>query len=90
MIRKTGVDLIETLTLPDHVAPTVNDLKSFVQKSCLKGAHCVLCTEKDAVKMDSFPAFAIPVIPMQMQLEITQGKEHWNKALDHMKQKVMA
>ncbi len=89
MIRGSGADLVETLTLPDHAAPTSKAFSSFMQKSCLKEATCVLCTEKDAVKMHSLPPFSIPVIPMKMELEITQGKEHWNLALEKMKQKVV-
>lgn len=89
MVRTLGVDLVETLILPDHDAPSVQKLKAFAQKSCVKGASCLLCTEKDAVKLSSFPKLEIPILPVGVELEIVYGKEHWNAMIEKVKKQVV-
>ncbi|MBP9841946.1 MAG: tetraacyldisaccharide 4'-kinase [Simkaniaceae bacterium] len=52
-VEKGGGQVVNTLILPDHVAPTKKELKEFSLVSKEKGAERLLCTEKDWVKLET-------------------------------------
>lgn len=77
--------VIATLSLCDHEAPTEEALLHFAEQ-CLKlGAEILVCTEKDAVKLKDNLKLKLPVVPLAVRLEVTAGQEHWEAALIKMK-----
>ena len=69
-----GANVVGQKFFPDHHAFARGDIESVVQLARAKGAHRIICTHKDLVKiainqMDSMPFFAL-----QIDLEFTHGE----------------
>ena len=85
-VQKTGADIVDLLLLPDHKGSNEEQLKQFAEKCFRKGAECLICTEKDLVKLtqpknDSSSCLCIPIVPLSATFEIVFGKEKWTKAI---------
>ncbi|HEY2810641.1 MAG TPA: tetraacyldisaccharide 4'-kinase [Rhabdochlamydiaceae bacterium] len=81
MLRALGVKIVDALFLMDHSAVEQGQLQRFAQSCKEKGADCLLCTAKDWVKWPSPPTTPLPVHPVNMELKICAGKEHWDALL---------
>jgi tetraacyldisaccharide 4'-kinase len=79
-LQQEGCTIVDALILPDHIKIEEKQLKRFIADAMKKGAECVVCTEKDFVKLD--PALAIT--PVAMQLKVIAGKEHWDKLIENL------
>jgi tetraacyldisaccharide 4'-kinase len=75
LVKKAGFSIAHTLFLPDHDFLSFEELLSFTKQAAAKGAHSVLCTEKDKVKINPKAFFPLPVRYVEMDLEIAHGKE---------------
>lgn len=87
-VRDLKYEIVETLILSDH-EPVHNDrLKKFAMECRDRGAEALLCTEKDHVKLCPDPSLCLKINPVEIQLRIIAGKEHWenlvSKILDRM------
>lgn len=87
-VKNLGAEVVETWVLPDHGAPLEKELSTFVSRMKEKGAEIVICTEKDWVKMPSLLTYALPIVPLKMQLQIKDGENHWNQLIEKIKEKV--
>lgn len=85
-VRDLKQEIVDTLILKDHQKPTPAVLEDFAGRCKEKGARYLLCTEKDSVV---FPQTQhLEIIPVEMQLEIIAGKEHWSRLLENILDKV--
>jgi tetraacyldisaccharide-1-P 4'-kinase len=64
-------------------------LQTFAKQCLDKGAQVLLCTEKDYVKLASDVSCELPVVPVEMQLKVDAGKEHWENLLKHILDRVV-
>lgn len=64
--------IVDQLLSKDHVLPSKEKLQAFADQCKEKGASCLLCTEKDKVKIDF--TLSLPIHVVEAQLSITQGK----------------
>ena len=87
-VEKLGAEIVETLALSDHRAPSNVELSAFVSRVREKGAEIVVCTEKDWVKMPSLLTLSLPLVPLKMQLKIAFGENQWNQLIEKIKYKV--
>jgi len=83
--EELGNEVIHKWFLLDHVAPKKQELEAFILECEERGAEAVLCTEKDWVKLPMDLNSSLPIIPVKMRLQIVSGKEHWEKAIDKIK-----
>ena len=47
-----------------------------------KGADCLICTEKDAVKLPEYIKLSLPIYYMEMDLEVLEGKNHLDALIE--------
>ncbi len=90
--RKTVEDLgaivILEKQLADHEKISEKELKIFAKKAKECGAAILLCTEKDAIKLDSKMDLALPFCFLEISLEVTLGIELLDKLIAKIDQKI--
>ncbi len=59
---------------PDHHSYTVDELKDLESDAMIAGAEILVTTEKDAVKIGSFP-FRMPLVVVRAELKIQEEQE---------------
>ena len=81
-VRDLKSEIVDTLIVKDHAAVDLNRLAAFAEKCRLQGAQALLCTEKDFVKLPADLSLCLAVLPVEMELKIIAGKEHWEHFLN--------
>lgn len=71
----------------DHLSPEKEALEAFADEAKMRGAVCLVCTEKDFVKL-SKPK-ALPLVVVKMDLEIALGEAEWNQCVSQVKEMVV-
>ena len=87
-VSALGAEVVDTLFLADHRAPSEKQLLRFAEQCMAKGADCIVCTEKDQVKLPPELKLPLPLIAAAGKLEITRGKTNWAKMLQKIKGKL--
>ncbi len=59
----------------DHHNYTKDDIKEFFNEAKNLGAHWVVTTEKDAVRLEHFGKFALPFYYLRMEIEWVEGMD---------------
>lgn len=83
-LEKEGIEIVASLFTQDHILPCKDELACFAKECLDKGASVMLCTEKDAVKMDD-TKFVLPIVQVAAELVVTKGEEHLDKILQSLK-----
>lgn len=52
-LRAEGAITVAQLLMGDHQAPSASQFKIFADQARERGAHCLICTEKDLVKLNA-------------------------------------
>jgi tetraacyldisaccharide 4'-kinase len=68
----------------DHHWYDAADLSAVARAATEAGAEAVLTTEKDAIKIPSFPEGAPPLYVLAVEMSFTSGEELLVSALDHL------
>jgi tetraacyldisaccharide 4'-kinase len=86
-VRDLNQEIVDTLILNDHEPVHRAQLEHFAMHCLKKGARVLLCTEKDYVKLRDGQNFVrhVDIIPVEIELKITFGKEHWDRLIDNIK-----
>jgi tetraacyldisaccharide 4'-kinase len=80
LLERAQVRLAGWYVYPDHHQFTVGDFLAMEAEAKQVGAECLVCTEKDAVKID--PTWSpLPIYVLRMELVIDQGED---LLLDHL------
>jgi len=74
LLEREQVRLAGWFVYPDHHTFTVGDFLAMEEEAKVVCAECLVCTEKDAVKID--PTWSrLPIYVLRMELAIDQGKD---------------
>jgi len=84
-VKKLGGDVVNELFLPDHDALDLEQLMDFSTHCQSLGAACILCTEKDRVKIADPGDLKLPVGWVKTKLHIVEGQEHWHIFMNQAK-----
>lgn len=84
LVKKSGFSIVQTLFLPDHGFLSYEDLLIFAASAKEIGACCILCTEKDRVKLNPKALLSLPVHYVEMELDIVQGKEIFERLIQRI------
>ncbi len=89
LLENQEVQVVDRFLCPDHIIPASKELHKFAERCRQEGAEYLLCTEKDSVKLTE-TAFTcpLPIIWLQMELEIIEGQEHWEAFLNKIREKI--
>ena len=74
-----GVEVSASFQFPDHHEYSQRDLAEVFSQSQERKADCVVTTEKDGVKLLTFPAtlFPIPVYVMRIALKVIKNEQEF-------------
>lgn len=90
--RKTlvneGAVVVAEYPICDHDSPRLAELEAFAARSREAGAEYLACTEKDRVKLDDSIVLALPIVWLQMDLQVVEGREEWEQFLAAAKKKI--
>lgn len=75
-VENLGVKIAGQKIFADH---------AMIDLALLPKGHSYLCTEKDAVKL---PKSNLPIFYLEMQMEVVQGFEKWEKLVEKIDQKI--
>jgi len=73
--KLSGVNVVGQKFFPDHHAFARDDIESVVQLAREKGAHRIICTHKDLVKIAVNQFDDMPFFALQIDLEFTHGEQ---------------
>ncbi|MCB1118382.1 MAG: tetraacyldisaccharide 4'-kinase [Chlamydiia bacterium] len=73
-----GLDVVKEYILPDHETLHSKKLQQFSKDVIKKGAECLICTEKDQVKLSASLNLPLPIYWTKTSLTIVEGESNWN------------
>ncbi|MCH9632669.1 MAG: Tetraacyldisaccharide 4'-kinase [Chlamydiae bacterium] len=84
LLESQGAEIVFKEVLPDHekASQTFFDKVEIAAKDL--EAELMVCTEKDAVKIEDFKSFCIPICFVKIELTVEYGKKEFEKALNYM------
>jgi tetraacyldisaccharide 4'-kinase len=88
-VRDLKSEIVDTLILKDHGALEGGRLREFAEKCRNKGAELLFCTEKDYVKLSPDSSVCLKIEPIEIQLKITAGQEHWEQLLKNILDRIV-
>lgn len=80
-LEEGGFKIVDEYILADHDSVSESALERFAKKCHKKGASCLICTEKDRVKLQKTLALSLPLLWAQLELKVVNGIEQWNHFL---------
>jgi tetraacyldisaccharide 4'-kinase len=87
-VRDLKSEIVDTFILRDHATLKREELEKFAKNCIALGAVALLCTEKDAVKLLPDLSLPLDVIPVGIELRVLFGKEHWERLVENILDKV--
>jgi tetraacyldisaccharide 4'-kinase len=84
-VEKLGAQVVYFCFTLDHTIPTLQQLETFANRCRDQKAELLLCTEKDLVKLPSDMKLALPVQPVEAEIEIVEGQSYLENLLERMK-----
>ncbi|MBI3211605.1 MAG: tetraacyldisaccharide 4'-kinase, partial [Simkania negevensis] len=85
-VKEFGGNIVDTLLLPDHVAPSKKELESFVARCKERRCDMILCSKKDWIKCPQELFYTLPIGYLEAELEVTYGKENYEALLKRIAQ----
>ena len=84
-LNKMGAEVIATWFLPDHKAPCIKQLSLFIDRCQKKGCECLVCSEKDWVKLPQDKILtSFPIGYLQASMKVSSGWENYKKLKTEM------
>ncbi len=87
-LEQEGFKIISENILPDHEFIREKELEQFALSCLKKGAKCLICTEKDRVKLQDPFNLSLPIFWVQIELRIIAGQEEWQSFLQYAEAKI--
>lgn len=69
-IVNLGLDVVFSQFLDDHASLTAVELENIAQKAKANGATCLVCTEKDKVKLKASLTLCLPIYWLKIDIEM--------------------
>jgi tetraacyldisaccharide 4'-kinase len=88
-VRDLNQEIVDTLVVKDHGSLHSSQLETFAKNCRMKGAELLLCTEKDFVKLPPKHSLCLNITPVEIQLKIIAGQEHWESLIENILDKVV-
>ncbi len=83
--KEMGANIIDTMILPDHRAPSRKKLNIFSKQCKEKGCELIICSEKDRVKLQKDTTLSLPIGELRAQLEVVAGQEVYAALISKIK-----
>jgi tetraacyldisaccharide 4'-kinase len=79
-----GAQVIDFCAFPDHATLSEDDLRGLLLKAKHLDAECIVCTEKDAVKLPQTSGFPIPIVYVSIEHKVVFGKRDFTRLLNQI------
>ena len=83
-LRSMGADIIYVRRFLDHHRFTTEELQHFFREAEKEGAHMVVTTEKDAVRLAADFSATLPFYYLRLEIEIIRGGDDFNSAVERI------
>lgn len=83
-----GAEIVQEFILADHEGVSQKELQAFSVICKSLGVKCLVCTEKDFVKLPENLQLELPLIYLEMELKITAGQENWQNLVAKIGRKI--
>lgn len=80
-LESDGAFVVAEYCMPDHDAIREKSLARFALQCKELGAAFLVCTEKDRVKLPNQLNLSLPIVWVQIELSVVEGKEEWKTFL---------
>jgi tetraacyldisaccharide 4'-kinase len=80
-LRKLGAKVEVTARFADHHRFEEAEVRQFVERCVRRDLHYIVTTEKDFVRFPKLPAYDIPICFLRVEIEITRGREIFDKIM---------
>ena len=87
-LEQQGFKVVAEFIFADHDDFSEEILKKAAETSSGRGAQCLVCTEKDHVKLQEFFSLPLPIFWVQMELHVIAGQENWERFLQKAEAKL--
>ena len=67
-LKESGIEPVEFQALPDHHSYRPKDVRQLLKRAKKKGVDCLLCTEKDMVKLHGY-TLGLPLYALTMEVD---------------------
>lgn len=84
-VQALGAEIVSSIFAADHCNVEPMALVRFARQAQEKGAEVLVCTEKDRVKITDALNLCLPLVWIQMSMELISGKEEWKTFIDKAK-----
>ena len=83
-VKELDAQIVKTLIVGDHMEYDPESLLLFAQQCTEEGADCLVCTEKDRVKLVESLTLPLPVYWVKMGLHFVEGEPQWRAFIDRV------
>ena len=87
-LEELDFEVVSEYVLADHDQIKEKDLEKFAQLSIKNEAEWLICTEKDRVKLPDQLSISLPILWVQLELQIVAGQEEWQSFLQEAESKI--
>lgn len=88
-LEQEGFTIVNELLLSDHHTFHKKNLEQFAQACLKKGATYLICTEKDRVKLEDDLKLVLPILWVQLELDIVAGQTEWQHFIERAESKII-
>ncbi len=90
--KKTLIDLgaeaVDEWILADHQWADPKQVADFSDRCKALGAKALVCTEKDFIKLPKKIGASLPILFLEMEMEIIKDRDRWEKLIEKIDQKI--
>ena len=83
-LEKLGARVEIRRRFSDHHRFARKDVEKFMQRCVERDMHCIVTTEKDAVRFPRPVSIDVPVYFLRIEVEILKGREIWDDLIDRL------
>jgi len=83
-LESSGVQIVDFKIFPDHAALRADDLRRLSLEAKHLDAECIVCTEKDAVKLFPEENALVPIVYVAIEHEVVFGKSHFKALINRL------
>jgi tetraacyldisaccharide 4'-kinase len=83
-VQEFPAEIVATLTTSDHTRFSDEELRRFATQCREKKAEALVCTAKDAVKLDSLHFLDLPLVVLDAEMDILEGDAAWQNLLNRL------
>lgn len=87
-VEGLGAEIASEWALADHEPIDLHRLKRFSENCNRLGINYLVCTEKDFVKLPEKRTGLLPILFLEMELEVVRKGEEWEKWIEKIDRKI--